>query len=329
MRIVLGVSSLSAHLEQEQMVRLDVSVLGTFYEKSILSKLLDLKTKGLWAMLDSGAFSWWARNVHTKSQTKYVMGTSWADSEEFNSYKRTYIDWLKKNSNKIDVYVTLDVIREAEKTWYIWKEMVDEGLHPMPVVHYPESIEWIEKYLSYDVDFIGIGGLVGAGSGVYQWLDAIFRRFVRLQGDQPYPKVHLFAGIRIDFFRRYPFYSADSTKWIKSCAIGFIPVPLVDKKGNFIFDPIFNVKVTRRRSTSASSDKSFWDYLQLVGEETVKRISKEVFNEDLSISDIEMKLQDFVERCRWAIWYYKQLEKYWGEWKDWEVYKTNTRKYLL
>jgi len=326
MRIVLGLSNLKEELDQ--MVRFGISMLGSFYEKSHSKELLEMKKKGLWVMLDSGAFTWWNKNVGTNREVKNVIGTDWSRSVVFEQYKREYIDWLKKFASDIDVYVTLDVIFNPDRSWEIWKEMKDEGLNPMPVVHYGADYRYIEKYLEEGAEYLGIGGLACRRSDRSQWIDGIFKNFVRVdREDELYPKVHFFAATAPEIFRRYPLYSADSTAWKKIAAYGCIPVPLWTGK-EFSFDSVLVVKVTRNR-TSDNRYMCFMDYVKIVGEDVMKQIAKEVFDEELKVSEIEERLQNGVERGKWSIWYYKKMEEWWSNFRDWEVYRIQGRKYLV
>jgi hypothetical protein len=326
MRILLGLTSSPGELEQ--MVKVGTSVLGSFYDRRGLNKLLELKYKGVWIMLDSGAFTWWNKNVGTSKDVKDVIGTDWSRGSGFEKYKREYIDWLKKFGSFIDVYVTLDVIFDPGRTWAVWKEMREEGLSPVPVVHYGTDYRLVEKYLEEGVKYIGTGGLVGGRKVISQWMDGIFKNFVKVDGEEPFPKVHIFGAVTPDVFKRYPLYSADSTGWKKYCAYGFVPVPLIGRGGEFTFETLFVVKVTRRR-TSDDKGKCFSDYVKMVGEEVVKRVAKEVFGEEIGVQEIEERLQDSIERGKWSIWYYREMEKWWSKFRDWEVFRVGSRKYLV
>jgi hypothetical protein len=326
MRVVLGMTNSPGELEQ--MLKVGASVLGSFYDRRGLEELLELKGNGLWVMLDSGAFTWWNKNVGTSTEVKEVIGSDWSRSSDFERYKREYVDWLKQFGGFVDVYVTLDVIFDSERTWEIWKEMREEGLKPMPVVHYGAEYYFIEKYLESGAEYIGVGGLVGGSRVISQWMDGVFREFVKSDGSEPFPRVHIFGAVVPDVFRRYPLYSSDSTGWKKYCAYGYVPVPLVGRGGEFTFESLFVVKVTRRRTLDGRG-KSFLDYVGMVGEEVVREVASRVFGESMSILEIEERLQNSIERGKWSIWYYREMEKWWSDFRDWEVYRLKGRKYLV
>jgi hypothetical protein len=324
MRVVLGVPCMN--VLEDYMVRYGVSVLGTFYERRSLECLLKCKEKGLWGMLDSGAFSWWNRNVKSTTGVNEVL-RGWYKRKDFELYKKRYIDWLKKEKESVDVYVTLDVIFDPEATWEIWKEMREEGLDPMTVIHQGTDYRWVEKYMQEGIEYLGVSLFVPLTEEVIRWTDEIFLRFVKVDGEEPFPKVHMFGVAFPELFKRYPIYSADSVSWRKCCGYGFVPVPFL-KGGRFVFESLYFVKVTKKRKLS-SEKRTFFDYAGMVGEEVIKGMAKEVFGEDMSFSELEERLQDSVERSKWSVWYYKKMEEYWSSWRDWEVYKLKVRKYLV
>jgi hypothetical protein len=282
MRVVLGVPCMN--VLEDYMVKYGVSVLGTFYEKRSLECLLRCKEKGLWGMLDSGAFSWWNRNVKSTTGVNEVL-RGWYKRKDFELYKKRYIDWLKKEKDSVDVYVTLDVIFDPGATWEIWKEMREEGLDPMTVIHQGTDYRWVEKYMEEGIEYLGVSLFVPLTEEVIRWTDEIFLRFVKVDGEEPFPKVHMFGVAFPELFKRYPIYSADSVSWRKCCGYGFVPVPFL-KEGRFVFESLYFVKVTKKRKLS-SEKRIFFDYARMVGEEVIKEMAKEIFGEDMSFSELE------------------------------------------
>ena len=110
-------------------------------------------------------------------------------------------------------YASLDVIGDPEQSWANYKEMTDAGLHPIPTVHDGSSVEWIKKYCDQGVRYIALGGLTGSlGERRYKFLD---QAFSVLRAYWPI-KVHAFGvGYDVKVLLRYPFYSSDSTSWLR------------------------------------------------------------------------------------------------------------------
>ena len=181
--------------------------------------------------LDSGAYSAWTRGTKI-------------DLDE-------YLEFIYANLDQIDVYASLDVIpgkpgqvatpaerdEAAEASWSNYIYMVDQGFDPLPVYHYGEDLRFLERMLDFGCHYIGIGGLVGVRAGPRQlWLDRIFDRLTDDKG-MPIVKTHGFGMTSIPLIFRYPWYSVDSTTWLKMSAYGAVYMPAM-RNGEFVFDEI-------------------------------------------------------------------------------------------
>lgn len=181
--------------------------------------------------LDSGAYSAWTRGTII-------------DLDE-------YCAFIKANIEHIDVYANLDVIpgvfgkmateveREvaAEQGWQNFLYMRSEGLDPIPVYHYGEHVRHLERMLDYGSDYIGIGGLVGVPGPLRMlWLDRIFEMLTNEEG-HPLVKTHGFGMTSIPLIFRYPWYSVDSTTWLKITASGAVYLPAM-VNDEFVFDRV-------------------------------------------------------------------------------------------
>jgi len=181
--------------------------------------------------LDSGAFSAWSRGTQI-------------DLDEYCAFIRANID-------HIEVYANLDVIagkpggdvtkaernEGARQSWDNFLYMKNEGLSPIPVYHIGEDWEWLDRMLEYGCDYIGLGGLVGVDSVRRRsWLDSVFLKITDAKG-MPVVKTHGFGMTSIPLIFRYPWYSVDSTTWIKITANGAIYLPAM-VNNEFVFDQI-------------------------------------------------------------------------------------------
>lgn len=181
--------------------------------------------------LDSGAYSAWTK------------GTA-IDIDE-------YCAFIRENIEHLDVYASLDVIpgkpnqiasiqernEAAEQSWANYLYMLREGLDPIPVYHYGEDMRFLERMLEHGCGYIGIGGLVGVPSEQRRmFLDRVFDRITDDAG-KPVVKTHGFGMTSIPLIFRYPWYSVDSTTWIKMTANGCIYLPAV-VGDQFVFDRV-------------------------------------------------------------------------------------------
>lgn len=186
--------------------------------------------KQLRFFLDSGAFSAW-------STGKPI------DLDE-------YCEFIRHNIEYLDVYAALDCIpgskdrpasakerdEAARISWENYLYMKNQGLDPLPVYHYGEDQKWLEQMLDFGCQYIALGALVGVPSQLRRhWLDRVFTRLTDDAG-KPVVKVHGFGMTAIPLIFRYPWYSVDSTSWLKSTMSGNVYLPLTDKDDRFLFD---------------------------------------------------------------------------------------------
>jgi len=189
-----------------------------------------MEAKDLRFFLDSGAFTAW-------SSGKPI------DLDE-------YCEFIRHNIEYLDVYAALDCIpgskdrpasaKEREEaaalSWKNYLYMRDQGLNPLPVYHYGEDPKWLEQMLDYGCDYIALGALVGIPSQLRRhWLDRVFTRLTDETG-RPIVKTHGFGMTAIPLIFRYPWYSVDSTSWLKATMSGGVYLPATDGDGKFVFD---------------------------------------------------------------------------------------------
>ena len=216
--------------------------------RTIHIKANSMKPEQLRFFLDSGAFSAW-------SAGKPV------DIDE-------YIEFIKANIDVIDVYACLDVIpgkpggkptskqrdEAAAATWQNYLYMKAQGLDPLPVYHYGEDVKWLHNMLEHKVEYIGLGGLVGIPSALRRlWLDRVFTLITDDQG-KPIIKTHGFGMTSVPLVFRYPWYSVDSTSWIKTSQFGGVYLPRLDADGEFMFDVTPEVITVSDQSPNQQQD---------------------------------------------------------------------------
>lgn len=219
--------------------------LGSFLEQRTLSRHM-ISPDQFRFFLDSGAFSAWTKG-------------SVIDIDE-------YCAFIKANIDHIDVYPCLDVIpgkpgagnatdkerdAAADQTWANYLYMKREGLDPIPVFHYGEDWRHLTRMVTYPgCDYIGIGGLVGVpGPLRILWLDRLFKRLCDAEG-MPIVKTHGFGMTSVPLIFRYPWYSVDSTTWIKITMSGAVLLPACEG-GRFIFDKVPAIVSVSDRSPKA------------------------------------------------------------------------------
>lgn len=188
--------------------------------------------------LDSGAFS---QKTKAKAFHKKYGGDRWAyyETDEFHIYMEKYTAFVKQYKAGIDIYANVDVIGNEELTWRNQQWLEKKGLHPIPVVHYPrrekeerqksiDDLKWLRHYLNLGYDLIGIGGLAartGLNSGCNEWLRRCFDLICDNPERLPTVKIHGFGVTDYKRLITFPWYSVDSTTWLKRGVFGEILVP--------------------------------------------------------------------------------------------------------
>jgi hypothetical protein len=211
--------------------------------------------------LDSGAFSIYHREFAPKlNGAKKLVGADasqhsnfeYTKTKEFQKYFDEYMEFLRTFGQHFRFYVTLDAIYQPKVTWDLYREMLRQGLHPMPVIHFGAEDSWLKKYME-TTDYIGIGGL---GSTMtkkrfYPYGDAFFRMICDAKG-RPKWKVHGFAVASFEVLKRYPWYSVDSSTARVWANYGQLMLPRRAAHGdgyNYLATP-FAVPVTEGRATN-------------------------------------------------------------------------------
>lgn len=134
------------------------------------------------------------------------------DSGAFSAYRSGrridilhYCDFISSNLDRIDHYVNLDVIGDAEASMANLQFMESRGLSPMPVFHHGEDFDVLRR-LRDSYPYIGLGGMVPRSRPrMFEWLTTIFERFPH--------KYHGFGVGDVSLIKAFPFHSVDNTTW--------------------------------------------------------------------------------------------------------------------
>lgn len=269
--------------------------------------------------LDSGAFS------------------AWSQKKEIDIKK--YISFIKENKQYINYYAVLDSIGDPEKTLENQKIMESEGLTPIPCFHYGEDFSYLEMYVK-KYQYIALGGMVSIShKNQFDWLDKIFSEFICNKKDMmPKVKVHGFGVDYPKILLKYPWYSVDSSGFLKKSAYGYILVPrLINKE--ISYEKSYALFVTERAKIKqfnshfdslAESEKKFvLNYLKQIDIKLGKSVVKKVTNnyclkkDELWVDEkeriIEIKKESGIvnnnfDRTKAIVNFYCELQKTIPEW---------------
>ncbi len=194
-------------------------------EKKIIQYWIQNKTENSKLFIDSGAF------------TAYTKGDV-IDVDD-------YIDYINSITQHLTIYAQLDKIpgrfnqpkslqdiKEAPSlSWENYLYMRPRMKEPeklVPIFHQGEDYKWLVNMLEWvdengnHIPYIGISPAVDM-PGIEQFLDRSFS--IISKSSNPNVKTHAFGMTRLSLLERYPYYSADSTSWLKSGSMGSIYTP--------------------------------------------------------------------------------------------------------
>lgn len=209
-----------------------VDLMTSFELRTKGSKPPPTKTVGR-HFLDSGAYS-----LRRTSLEHATTGDRWLyfRSASHRSYLDAYAEYVKVHGEAIDYYTNVDVMGNPKLTWRNQKYLEREhGLEPVPVVHFGTPLEWLERYVAAGYRLIGLGGLI-AGKWMVRNPRNWLYKAITICSDQsgvPKLKLHGFGVTNFDLMRGVPWWSVDSTTWIKLAAYGKIWIP---RKRRGVFD---------------------------------------------------------------------------------------------
>jgi hypothetical protein len=202
--------------EREQAARKGVKYyLESYHYVYRQSYVERMKADGVKIFLDSGAFS-----AFTQGAEIDLPG---------------YCDYIKRNMEvieKVDRDIcasVLDGIGDPQKTYENQLAMEAHGVRPLPCFHYGEDERYLEWYIA-NYDYITLGGMVPISTPqLFLWLDRIWDKYLCDGAGRPKIKVHGFGLTSFDLMERYPWFSVDSSSWVRTAATGGILMPV--KKG--------------------------------------------------------------------------------------------------
>jgi hypothetical protein len=209
-------------------VMLSYSMICRFSD--VRKRMVEIKngnTKVTKHFLDSGSFSLWSE---ADKYAKEHKTDKWAfyDTDAHWQYLDAYAEFVKQHIDGIDYYANVDAIPNPELTWRNQKYLEEQGgINPVPVIHYGSDLKWLKRYIKEGYTHIALGGLVGSinESGCREWLDRCFDIICDTKDRKPQVDVHGFGVAKVEFFYRYPWFSVDSSSWLRLAAFGSIFVP--------------------------------------------------------------------------------------------------------
>jgi hypothetical protein len=149
-----------------------------------------------------------------------------ADSGAFSAFSQgaeialdEYAQWCRTWSDHLCWTASLDVFGNPRASYANWRTLLDEhGLRTVPTIHIGTDPTWLDTYADAGVDFVGLGGMVGRGTGVIRWVVHVLRY---ARDRHPAMRFHGWGVTAPTMLDRVPLYSADSSGLVnQACRFG-------------------------------------------------------------------------------------------------------------
>jgi hypothetical protein len=169
-------------------------------------------------MMDSGVISWWSyRNSLLKKRNEKALAQLVGEED----FIRLYVEYVKKNHQKWDFFVTVDLEPKANDIFLRHERIEKMGIRPVPVFHGDDSTDYLKRYADKGYKLIAVAPNFRERSRTRHrqrpFLDAVFdvaeKRKLRLHG---------LAVTTPWMMLEYGWASVDSTAWSRSAIYGRI-----------------------------------------------------------------------------------------------------------
>lgn len=176
-------------------------------------------------ILDSGAYS--ASKESERRRKKGLI--NWRVEIDINSY----IDFVEEWKPYLHAYVNLDIIGDGKRSLENYLYMKSRGLDPIPVFHAETGTEFLNFCIGM-TDYIGIGAIADMNTKKRRdYLDWLWLCHLTDKDGMPKAKFHALGIGSPELLLRYPWYSADSTRWVSK--YGDVHVPHY-RHGVWVYD---------------------------------------------------------------------------------------------
>jgi len=264
-------------------------------------------------LLDSAAFSVWTRGL-TLDLDEYADYCHQAFEENIVTAAAS-VDVIPGQYGRVPSQE--EVLASASQGWENYLYLVEKRNLPthkmLHIFHQGEDIKWLETLMKYNDDYVKSGGeplYIGLSPAndrttkqKAMWLDQIMP-YITNEDGSPKVKWHGFGVTATSLMRRYPWFTIDSTSWMRAGSFGGLKIPAFAEKRPYL-DSKTTIAVTER--TGESQGAKHYDNLSPQVQKAIKAYL------DIAGSTIEEVKKDEAEgviaRQKVNIHYWKQMEQ--------------------
>ncbi len=192
---------------------------GAFYYNKQMKELMEIDLKrGVGVMMDSSAHSFhnFAKSSKVRNSAKF---NHLSIEKMRDEVVHGYANFIKRNKKTFDFYVNFDYVKHSPTIYQMQHTLQDLGIKPVPVFHGDDGFDWLHKYVDegHKLIMVGIDLTFRHGFNAQKkYYDLVFNVLEKHK-----VKAHGLAVTGRLMFG-YPWYSVDSTSWVRCAAYGQI-----------------------------------------------------------------------------------------------------------
>lgn len=184
-------------------------------------------------MLDSGAFSVWSKGQLIDFDAYLDFCVQHPATSYFVN-----LDVIPGKPGAINSARKSDIEDACKLSWKRYQLMLKKLPieKVIPVYHQHDDRKWLERYLKFGTPYIGISPANDrTTSQKLAWMDRDVLPIIQNSDGTVKVKTHGFAVTSHRLMKAFPWYSVDSSTWVRQAGNGIVYVPYSDEAGGFDF----------------------------------------------------------------------------------------------
>jgi hypothetical protein len=251
---------------------------GFYYQKRMAEGLKLCVDRGVGIMMDSSAHSF--HKLISAGLRKSTGKWTVRNFEELRKKTlKDYAKFVQENHKDWDWYVNFDYVKQCPIVWEMQQTLEEMGIHPVPVYHGDQPIDWLKRYIDKGYKLICLGSVRRNNKDVRYYYDQCFNA---AKGSDVL--FHALAVGSISIMGMYDWYSVDNASWAKAAVYGSVLWMSDSSKDIFSY-----LHLTPKRRQSAASIE--WKDLSKSKRQEVAEIIKE---DGFNVKEL---IEDGSQRC--------------------------------
>ena len=184
-------------------------------------------------MIDSGAFTVWNKGLNIDLNA-YIEFCKEAPAADYY----VNLDVIPGTPGKIHAAKPSDIDDACKRGWDNYQKMLKHLPFEkvIPVFHQHDKPEWLVNMIEFGCPYVGISPANDRSSTQkIGWLNRDVLPHILGSDGKPVVKTHGFAVTSFRLMKFFPWYSVDSSTWVKLAGYGIVMIPRKGKRGHWDF----------------------------------------------------------------------------------------------